>query len=414
MTSLQWACWSLRAAGCLPFNDFKYALQKSHSLLGDLGVLSKTSPLCDPARGDFRPAKGAAGIGKGVKVFVPWALSGVVGEWNFFPAGDDPTNLIDEHWYMTDYHVSRDDYYKRPMYPLKGVNVTRQDYMQGRLEDWIMGALSFSPAKKQYAMISHAEMMKAFSFRDLKKSRHENARPEPCTVEGEALKNPQISTSNLLIEVYFKTTSGHTGGVLMEKMKGSGYSLTVGAGGKLSFSVSGRGARAAAESNAKVNDGQWHHAIVEADRRARALNVYLDGKLDASAAAVDASVSLANDGDVYVGGTPAGQYLDGALDFLRIAQGTLSDADTTIEELYAWEFDGPQMRDFTGRKPSGARSAGAIDLRRNWARLDVSETAKGHAEADAHPSRTARAIRLDVMGKTSILDDPQKWGAPRS
>jgi hypothetical protein len=75
---------------------------------------------------------------------------------------------------------------------------------------------------------------------------------------------------------------------------------------------------------------------------------------------VDASVSLANEGDVYVSGTPEGRYLDGVLDFLRIAQGTLADADTTIEELHAWEFDGPQMRDFTGRKPTGPRSAGAI------------------------------------------------------
>jgi hypothetical protein len=66
--------------------------------------------------------------------------------------------------------------------------------------------------------------------------------------------------------------------------------------------------------------------------------------------------------DVYVGGTPEGRYLNGAVDFLRIAQGTLADADTTIEELFAWEFDGPQMRDFAGRKPAGARNAGAIEF----------------------------------------------------
>jgi len=344
----------------LTFDDFQAALQKNKGLLCELGEISKTSPLRDPARGDFRLTKEAAGIHKGVKVFVPWALSGVVGEWNFYPAGNDPTHLIDEHWYMTDHHVSREEYYKRPMYPLKGVNVTREDYVPGPLEDWITGALRFAPAKKQYAMISHAEMMKPFVFRDLKKSRHEGAKPEACTVEGEALKNPQIYTSNLLIEVYFKTVDGHTGGVLMEKMKGNGYSLTVGAAGKLSFHVKGTGAAATAESKMKVNDGQWHHAIVEADRRARSLTVYVDGKKDGLAEGVDASVSLANEGDVYVGGTPEGRYLDGVLDFLRIAQGTLSDADTTIEELYAWEFDGPQMRDFTDRKPTGARNAGAI------------------------------------------------------
>jgi hypothetical protein len=346
----------------LTFDDFKGALQKNRGLLCELGEVSKASPLRDPARGDFRPTRDADGIGRGVKVFVPWSLSGVVGEWNFYPAGDDPTDLIDEHWYMTDYHVSREEYYQRPTYPLKGVNVTREDYVQGPLEDWIAGALSFSPARKQYATLAHAEMMKPFSFRDRKKSRHENARPEPCTVEGEALKNPQVYTSNMLIEVYFKTAPGHTGGVLMEKMKGNGYSLTVGAGGKLSFNVKGAGASATAESTGTVNDGQWHHAIVEADRRARTLTVYVDGKKDGSAEGVDASVSLANEGDVYVGGTPEGRYLDGALDFLRVAQGTLADADTTIEELYAWEFDGPQTRDFTGRKPAGARNAGAIEF----------------------------------------------------
>ena len=148
----------------------------------------------------------------------------------------------------------------------------------------------------------------------------------------------------------------------MEKMKGNGYSLTVGALGKLSFSVRGAGGAATAESKVKVNDGRWHHAIVEADRLARALTLYVDGKKDEWAKGVDATVSLANEGDVYVGGTPEDRYLDGALDFLRIAQGTLSDAETTIEELYAWEFDGPQMRDFTGRKPAGARNAGAIEI----------------------------------------------------
>lgn len=344
------------------FADFQGALQKHRSLLGELGEASNTSPLRDPARGDFRPARGAAGIGKGVKVFVPWSLSGVVGEWNFYPAGNDPTHLLDEHWYLTDYHVSRDEYYQRPTYPLQGVNVTAADYVPGPLEDWIRGALSFSPARKQYAKASHAEMMRPFSFRDLKKSRHENARPEPCTVEGEALENPQIYTSNVLIEVYFKTAPGHTGGVLCEKMKGNGYSLTVGVAGKLSFKVQGPGSSASAESQVTVNDGRWHHALVEADRRGRMLTMYVDGKRDGSAAGVDASVSLANDGDLYVGGTPAGRYLDGAVDFLRIARGTLADASTTIEELYAWEFDGPQLRDFTGRQPTGTRNAGAIEF----------------------------------------------------
>jgi hypothetical protein len=248
------------------------------------------------------------------------------------------------------------------MYPLKGVNVEAADYVRGPLEDWIPGALNFSAAKKQYATLAHADLMKPFSFRDLRLSRHEGGKPEPFTIEGEALKNPQVYTSNLLIEIYFKTTAGHTGGVLMEKMKGNGYTLTIGPTGRLSFSVNGAGSAAVVESKAQVNEGQWHHAIVEADRQTKTLTVYVDGRKDASAGGVDGSVSLANDGDVNVGGTPEGRFFDGTLEFLRIAHGTLADADTTIEELYAWEFDGPFLRDFTGRKPVGARrAAGAIE-----------------------------------------------------
>lgn len=345
----------------LSFDDFKSALEKNQGLLCELGQVSQVQPLRDPAHGDFRPAEGSAALGKGVKVFVPWSLSGVVGEWNFYHTGDDPTRILDEHWYMTDYHVSRDDYHERPMFPLKGVNVTPANYVQGSLEDWIPGALNFAAAKKQYALLAHADLMKPFSFRDVKKSRHEGGRPEPFTIEGEALKNPQIYKSNLLIETYFKTAPGHTGGVLMEKMKGNGYSVTISPAGRLSFSVKGAGAAAAVESKAQVNDGRWHHAIVEADRQARTLTIYVDGRKDASARGVDGSVSLANDGDVHVGGTPEGRCFDGTLDFLRIAHGTLADADTTIEELYAWEFDGPFLRDFTGRKPqAGRRDAGAI------------------------------------------------------
>ena len=111
-----------------------------------------------------------------------------------------------------------------------------------------------------------------------------------------------------------------------------------------------------------MNDAQWHHVIAEVDRKSRTLIIYLDGRKDASGEGLDASVSLANDGDVHVGGTPDGRYFDGALDFLRIADGTLADAETTIDELYAWEFDGPFLRDFANRKPMGSRrDAGAIE-----------------------------------------------------
>jgi hypothetical protein len=47
---------------------------------------------------------------------------------------------------------------------------------------------------------------------------------------------------------------------------------------------------------------------------------------------------------------------------MRIARGTLADSKTTIEELYAWEFNGPFLDDFTGRRrPADGGCAGALD-----------------------------------------------------
>ncbi|MEO8351132.1 MAG: hypothetical protein ABI680_05335, partial [Chthoniobacteraceae bacterium] len=42
------------------FDEFKGALDKNKSLLGELGTVSKTQPLRDPAEGDFRPADASA------------------------------------------------------------------------------------------------------------------------------------------------------------------------------------------------------------------------------------------------------------------------------------------------------------------------------------------------------------------
>ena len=47
---------------------------------------------------------------------------------------------------------------------------------------------------------------------------------------------------------------------------------------------------------------------------------------------------------------------------MRMARGTLADSKTTIEELYAWQFNGPFLCDFTGHKrPDDGGCAGAID-----------------------------------------------------
>ena len=176
------------------------------------------------------------------------------------------------------------------------------------------------------------------------------------------MRNPQIYNSNFLIEVCFKTAPGQKDAVLIQKMGDAGYALRVNQAGGVTLAALALGARASLASQGAVNDGQWHHVIAEADRKAGTFTIYLDGKQDASGPGLGADASLANEADLYAAGTPQGHNLDGVFDFLRIARGTLADAKTTIAELYAWEFDGPFLYDFTGRKrPADGGEAGAIE-----------------------------------------------------
>ena len=125
-----------------------------------VGVMAGQSPLRDPAAHDFRPSANSAARGQGAKVFVPWSLYETVGEWNFCPIQGDPTRILDEHWCMSPYYTGRDNYYKFPTYPLKGVNVTLKDYQNGPLENWTTGALHFN-GRDQYAVLTNKDIDRA-------------------------------------------------------------------------------------------------------------------------------------------------------------------------------------------------------------------------------------------------------------
>jgi hypothetical protein len=456
---------------------FRDALESHRPLAAEVGIMTEQSPLRDPAAHDFRPSAGSAARGRGAKVFVPWSLFETVAEWNFYPIPGDPTRILDEHWCMSPYYTGRDDYYKFPTYPLKGVNITLKDYQDGPLENWTTGALHLN-GRDQYAVLANAVIdrtvsypvsydaprwltatfpraMKpgeeyqakfvlhdvknglklladlnwtkkngAFSGTDISGGPAQNVNgPGPYTftfhpvdkpdlgsfvltvylsptgdwndhtllateaipvgdadgktrtvttggdrinerrvVKGADLSNPQIYTSNFLIEAYFKTASGLTDTVLVQKMDSVGYVLGVNKAGGVTLAATSGGATSWLDSRSPVSDGQWHHVIAEADRKARTFAIYIDGKRDANGPGLGPDASLANDADLYVGGAPNGHYLNGAIDFMRIARGTLADSKTTIEELYAWEFNGPFLYDFTSRKrPADGGEAGAID-----------------------------------------------------
>jgi hypothetical protein len=287
---------------------------------------------------------------------VPWSLYETVAEWNFSPIPGDPTRILDEHWCMSPYYTRRDDYYKLPTYPLKAVNVTLKDYQESPLENWTTGALHLS-GKDQYAVLKKEDISRPVAI-DIR-GRQESMKR---TVSGAELSNPQIHTSNFLIEVVFKTAPGFTDGTLIQKMNDAGWALVVNQSGGVTLLAKSKAVSASLASHAAVNDGRWHHVIAESDRKAGTLNLYVDGKPDSRGPGLGPDASLANDADLHVGGTPSGHFLDGALDFMRVARGTLADSKTTIEELYAWEYSGPFLDDFTGRRrPASGGCAGAID-----------------------------------------------------
>jgi hypothetical protein len=335
---------------------FHDALESNHPLAVEVGIMTEQSPLRDAAAHDFRPSANSAARGRGARAFVPWSLYETVAEWNFYPIPGDPTRILDEHWCMSPYYTGRDDYYKLPTYPLKGVNITLKDYQDGPLENWTTGALHFN-GDNQYAVLKNEDICRSVTLDA--RGRNESLKR---TVSGADLSNPQIHTSNFLIEACFKTAAGQTDAVLIQKMDDAGYVLGVNKEGGATLAATSGGATSWLASRSAVNDGQWHHVIAEADRKAGTFTIYIDGKRDAGGPGLGANASLANDADLYVGGAPNGHYLNGAIDFMRIARGTLADSKTTIEELYAWEFKGPFLFDFTGRKrPADGGAAGAID-----------------------------------------------------
>jgi hypothetical protein len=258
---------------------------------------------------------------------------------------------------MAPYYVNRTAYRSTPRFDLTAVNVIADDYEQGELENWIPSVLTFN-GRSQYAYISHADLTAPYNF-----SVTRNGEREAMVVSGDEIASPNITRQNMLIEAYFMTSPRHVNGVIVSKMGEAGYELAVNADGGATFTVKGGGTTASLSTVTNVNDGGWHHLIAEIDRDSALGALYLDGVLaSVGQLALPAGSSLGNESDFLVGKGTDGRMFTGAIDFLRVCQGTLADAHTTIDELYDWEFDGPFLRDFAGNEPEGeSRDAGAFE-----------------------------------------------------
>lgn len=335
--------------------DFQRALAAYQPMASSVGELSGKSLLLDAAAHDFRPVKNTVAKDLGARVFVPWSLYETVAEWHFYPIPATPDRILDEHWCMASYYTTRDDYYRFPSYPLRTVNMGLADFVSGPLENWTTGALRFN-GRDQYAVLSDEQIEKGVVLEV-----GSGASAVRKSIEGDELVNPQIHRSNFLVEAVFKAGAGAMPAVLVQKLDQQGWALRLTESGRALFMLRSGSLERGISSNSDLRDGEWHHVLAECDRAAEVLRVYVDGRLAAEGAGFGAGVSLNNPADLYVGGTPDGMGLAGELEFVRLARGTLADAKTSIEELYAWEFDGPFLNDFAGRRrPPGGGYAGAI------------------------------------------------------
>ena len=177
-----------------------------------------------------------------------------------------------------------------------------------------------------------------------------------------------MGNNNFLIEIVFKTDPSHTNGILVSKLDRSGYELSIGADGGPCLKIQAGAATVSAASTVKVNDGKWHHVIAEVDRTTGKATFYIDGKAagEGNLDAIAKNAVLSNDADFVVV-----KGFVGAVDFLRVCRSTLAESKTSIDELYAWEFNGPFLRDYADKSPANAkRDAGTLGI--DTARYDIS------------------------------------------
>ncbi len=338
-------------------SDFQQFLEKDDPLAFGAGFILHEENVRNAAAHDFRLVEDAPGIDQGVKVFAPWGLYKVVGEWHFYKNRSNFSHIADEHLYLNDEWITSDMFIQIPKHDLTAHHFLVSDYNTGLLEDWVEGALNFN-GKDQYCSIVDSTTKESYSWKTSKES---------GSYPGEKRVTLDAGTGNFLIEVVFKLNSDHNGGTLVSKGDDQlGYHLVIDESGKVQLRLGFGSDKYAATTDIELNDDQWHHLIAELDRKAQKVRIYIDGKISRMEedGVLTTSASLTNKYDFTVGrfSTEASGFFNGTIDFLRLSQGTLVDAETTIEELYEWQFNGPFLKDFYGNEPTGKRrDVGALE-----------------------------------------------------
>ena len=327
--------------GPFNFDDFATILNANKPDLGQVGYETSQRVFENPAAGDYRPTVTSELIDKGVKVFMPFPLSKVVAEWNFQKHKADSSIIKGENLYLTSEFTNRETYKDVPKNNLKAYGLSSGSFVKGNLEDWTESSLVFD-GLTTYCSASNA------------------------LTTGTICNKVDLETYNTIIECYLKTVPGHLKGTILSKYGsiGYGYQLNVDGSGNAAFKIFNNGSEVFSQLSSKViNDGNWHHILIETNRQLKVSTFYIDGVISQGSVTgtMPTNSSILNNFDLWIGKNMNGNFFAGTIDFMRISKGLLSDAKTTIEELYKWEFDGPFLRDFAGVLPIGLRDAGALE-----------------------------------------------------
>jgi hypothetical protein len=331
-------------------DQFTDAYTREGALNATAGEMRSAPVLPARAQGDFRPI---ADTGRAVAYFIPWSLADTVGEWHFRLSSKMPEVVVGEHFNLGSEWYAADMYVDIPRHDLRGVGVTADDYEPGVLEDWCAGALRLKPTSALVA--SHPDMTasRVYSFGDTFK------------YDGADRPRPDLGKGPLTAVFVARFAPGTTGAFTGKINSTTGWLLGLDTQGRLELRLKGQGPEAFAYcTDATFADDRWRHVVVELDRaRPEAVAIWVDGvRIAGTSDGTVPTESLDNDADFIVGAQAGLPGVAGVVDFLKVARSTLAASDTTAEELFAWELQGPNRADFAGRLPAEgeARPAGAL------------------------------------------------------
>ena len=273
-----------------------------------------------------------------VKVFIPYALSNVIGEWNFYLHPKDPSIILGENINFNAEWVHRWMFQNIPRNDLIAHNVKNESFTYGILEDWVKGALVFD-GKKIYCDISDDLIKKGYNWKSIT---HAPYFPFEGYIEKEKRTNFDIDTAYFLIELICKSEQDIKNVDIITKLTDrKGYYLRIDKNGNLVFGLKLNNVKCHRISSSKINDGKWHHVVIEVDKIIpKGINIFIDGKLCNGVWVGNIPQKpIVNNSNFTVGKGKNGKYFKGIIDFLRIAKSKLKDAEISIDKLYKWDFE---------------------------------------------------------------------------